>query len=274
MKKALLVVSFGTSHKETREKTIGAIEKIAGQTFPDREVRRAFTSGMIMKVLEKRDGIHVDNVQEAMERLKKDGFTDVLIQPTHIINGDEYDKMMGQIEPFIASFDTIFVGSPLLTDSDDYEKVCRAVMAEVPELDITKNNGTAEGQNQNKNFETALVLMGHGTGHFADAAYGALDYRFKALGYENVFVGTVEGYPEVEIVLEQVKKYNPKKVVLMPFMVVAGDHAVNDMAGDEDDSWKTVFSENGFEVSCILRGIGEFKGIQDIYIEHMNAGGQ
>ncbi len=261
MKKALLIVSFGTSHKETRDKTIGEIEKFISEAYPDRELRRAFTSGMIMKVLRNRDNISIDNVQEAMERLKQEGFEDILVQPTHIINGEEYDKMISQIEPYEENFKSVNIGTPLLTTSDDYEAVCKAIIDEVEELDVTKHKDV-----QN---EVALVLMGHGTGHFADAAYAALDYRFKALGYENVFVGTVEGYPEVELVVENVKKYNYKKVVLMPFMVVAGDHAVNDMAGDEEDSWKVIFTKAGFDVECILRGLGEFKGIQQIYLNHI-----
>nr|WP_315021072.1 sirohydrochlorin cobaltochelatase [uncultured Aminipila sp.] len=260
MKKALLIVSFGTSHKETRDKTIGEIERFISKAYPDRELRRAFTSGMIMKVLKKRDNIHIDNVSEAMERLVKDGFKDILVQPTHIINGEEYDKMIQQIGPFVTSFDTVFIGKALLSTSEDYDEVCKAIMSEVPELDVTKNEAV-------KN-ETALILMGHGTGHFADAAYAALDYRFKALGYDNVFVGTVEGYPDVDLVIEKIKKYASKKVVLMPFMVVAGDHAVNDMAGDDEDSWKVMFENAGFEVSCIIRGIGEFLGIQQIYLNH------
>ncbi|QIB68882.1 sirohydrochlorin cobaltochelatase [Aminipila butyrica] len=259
-KEALLVVSFGTSHQETREKTIGQIERVISKAYPNRELRRAFTSSIIMRVLKKRDQLHVDNVTEALERLAADGFTDVLIQPTHIINGDEYEKMMGQIEPFIEQFETIAVGRALLTSSEDYDLVCRAIMAEVPELDGTSGGQQAEN--------TALVLMGHGTGHFCDAAYAALDYRFKSLGYGNVFVGTVEGYPDVERVLELVRLYGPQQVVLMPFMVVAGDHAVNDMAGEEEDSWKIIFQQAGYDVSCILRGIGEFPGIQQLYLDH------
>lgn len=260
MKKALLIVSFGTSHKETRDKTIGEIERFISKAYPDRELRRAFTSGMIMNVLKKRDNLYIDNVSEAMERLVSEGFQDVLVQPTHIINGDEYDKMVEQIRPFITSFDTISVGKALLSSSEDYIEVCKAIMAEVPQLDLTNKKNSLN--------ETALILMGHGTGHFADAAYAALDYRFKALGYNNVFVGTVEGYPDVQLVIEKVKEYGPKKVVLMPFMIVAGDHAVNDMAGDDEDSWKVMFKDAGFEVSCILRGIGEFTGIQQIYLDH------
>ncbi|MBN7771902.1 sirohydrochlorin cobaltochelatase [Clostridium aminobutyricum] len=251
-KQAIVVVSFGTSHKDTREKTIQAIEQALAGKYPQRECRRAFTSGIIMKVLKERDQLVIDNVTEAMEHLLEDGFSDVIIQPTHIINGDEYDKMMAQIEPFRDKFEVLHVGAPLLTTSEDYTKTCEAIMKQFPSF---KEN-------------EALILMGHGTGHYTDAAYAALDYRFKALGYTNVFVGTVEGYPDFETMLEQVKQFEPERVILMPFMVVAGDHAMNDMAGEEEDSWKSIFEEAGFEVECLMKGIGEFKEIQQIYIEH------
>lgn len=251
-KQAMLAVSFGTSHKETREKTIEAIEQQLRENFPAYELRRAFTSGMIMNVLKKRDNIHIDNVREAMQKLQRDGFVSVVLQPTHIINGDEYDKMVEQAMEFKDVFHSISIGAPLLTESCDYHAVCEGVMAQFP--DLAKDE--------------ALVLMGHGTGHFADAAYAALDYRFKALGYDNVFVGTVEGYPELDDILPQVKKYAPKKVILMPLMVVAGDHATNDMAGEDEDTWKSVFEKEGYEVECVLKGLGEFKEIRDIYIRH------
>lgn len=256
MKKALLVVSFGTSHKETREKNIEAIEKHIAAEYPDRELRRAFTSGMIMRILKKRDDIHIDNVAEAMERLVDEGYRDVLLQPTHIIKGEEYEKLLTQLEPYRKQLESIVVGDALLTVSDDYEDLCHGIFEEA------KAYGA-------KDEDTALVLMGHGTGHFSDSAYAALDYRFKALGYENVFVGTVEGYPDVDTVIEQVNAYMPKKVVLMPLMVVAGDHAVNDMASDEDDSWKTLFKEAGYEVECVLKGLGEMEAIRDMYLEHL-----
>lgn len=252
-KQAILAVSFGTSHKETREKTIEAIEQQIRENFPIYEVRRAFTSGMIMNVLKKRDKIHIDNVDQAMSKLERDGFVNVILQPTHIINGDEYDKMVRQAEAYEGRFANISIGDPLLTESSDYEAVCRGIMKQFPELAA----------------DEALVLMGHGTGHFADAAYAAIDYRFKALGYDNVFVGTVEGYPELSDLLPQVKKFGPTKVVLMPFMVVAGDHAQNDMAGDEEDSWKSVFENEGYPVECILKGLGEFEEIRAIYINHI-----
>jgi len=249
----LLVVSFGTSHAETREKTIGEIEREIAAAYPDYEVRRAFTSGMILKVLEQRDGIRIDNVAEAMSRLVGDGFREVLVQPTHVIPGDEYDDMVSDVLMFEDRFDEIKIGTPLLYSTEDYRKVAGAIMEQLPDLSDRE----------------ALVLMGHGTGHPINAAYAALDYHFKDMGYPNVFVGTVEGYPEVHTVRKLVEAYGPEKIILMPLMVVAGDHAVNDMAGEEPDSWKSVFEEAGFQVECILQGLGEFQQIRDIYLEHI-----
>lgn len=254
-KKALLVVSFGTSHAETREKTIGTIEKNIAEAFPEYEVRRAFTSGMILKVLEKRDGIIIDNVAEAMNRLVSDGFHEVLVQPTHVIPGDEYDNMVTDIQMFADKYEKITIGTPLLYNTDDYRKVIQAVMEQFP--DLSKRE--------------ALVLMGHGTEHPINPVYAALDYQFKDMGYDNVFVGTVEAYPDVETVFRQVDAYHPDKIVLLPLMVVAGDHAVNDMAGEEEDSWRNIFEKAGYEVSCILKGLGEFQSIRDIYLEHIAA---
>jgi len=253
-KKAVLVVSFGTSHAETREKTIGEIERDIAATYPEYEVRRAFTSGMILNILEKRDGILIDNVAEAMNRLVGDGFREVLVQPTHVIPGEEYDDMVADVMMFRDRFDKLTVGNPLLYSTEDYRKVVRAVAEQFPGLSDRE----------------ALVLMGHGTGHPINAAYPALEYHFKEMGFHNVFVGTVEGYPEVETVLRQVKTYGPDKVIMLPLMVVAGDHAVNDMAGDEEDSWKNTFEDAGFEVKCVLKGLGEFKAIRDIYLEHVS----
>lgn len=252
-KKAILVVSFGTSYQETRDKTIGAIENDIAKAYPDWEIRRAFTSGMILRVLKKRDGLHIDNVTEAMERLVADGFENVLVQPTHIINGEEYDKMIAEIEPYFETFKKIKIGAPLLTSSQDYEEVIEAVMAQFPKL----------------KQDEALVLMGHGTTHHTDAVYAALDYRFKAMGYANVFVGTVEGYPDFDQVKKMIHAYHPNKVILMPFMVVAGDHAQNDMAGEEEDSWNILFEREGYDVECILKGLGEFQPIREQYCKHI-----
>ncbi|MGP1570279.1 MAG: sirohydrochlorin cobaltochelatase [Eubacteriales bacterium] len=260
MKKALLVVSFGTSHEDTMKKNIEAIENDIAAEFSDRKFARAFTSGMIMRKLKARDGIHIDNVHEAIEELVNDGYEDILVQSTHIMNGDEYDKMTEQIAPFVDKAD-IKVGEALLTTSDDYDSVVEALCTE----------GFSE---ELKEKETAIVLMGHGTGHFADAAYAALDYRFKVFGNKNVFVATVEGYPELDTIIPQIKELAPKKIVLMPFMVVAGDHAKNDMAGDEEDSWKSIFKRLGYEVKCVLKGIGELPSIRKIYVEHAKKSAQ
>lgn len=253
-KKALLVVSFGTSHAETREKTIGAIEESIAMAYPEYEVRRAFTSGMILKVLEKRDGIVIDNVAEAMNRLVSDGFHEVLVQPTHVISGEEYDNMVTDVRMFADKFEKITIGAPLLYHTEDYRRVIQAVMEQFPDFSERE----------------ALVLMGHGTEHPINPAYAALDYQFKDMGYDNVFVGTVEAYPDVDTVLKQVEAYQPDKIVLLPLMVVAGDHAVNDMAGEEADSWKTIFENAGYEVNCILKGLGEFQSIREIYLEHIS----
>lgn len=252
-KKAILVVSFGTSHAATREKTIGAIERNIAEAYPEYEVRRAFTSRMILKVLEKRDGIIIDSVVEAMNRLVSDGFREVLVQPTHVIPGDEYGGMMADVKMFAGQFERITIGKPLLYYTDDYGRVIRAIMEQFPEL----------------REREALVLMGHGTEHPADTAYAALDYHFKAMGYPNVFLGTVEGYPDIETVFKQVDSFYPDKVVLAPLMVVAGDHAVNDMAGEGEDSWKSLFEKAGYEVDCILKGLGEFQSIRNIYLQHI-----
>lgn len=253
MKKALLVVSFGTSYKETREKTIDIIERDLDQLAEGYDLRRAFTSFMIMKKLKNRDGIHIDNPKEALERLLSEGYEEVIVQPTHILNGEEYEKMHRLMEPYKNKFKSIKVGLPMLTSSNDYDLTVEAIMSEIGEL----------------KEDEALVLMGHGTGHFVDCAYAALDYRFKARGYKNVFVGTVEGFPEVEDMMPFVKESKANKVKLLPFMIVAGDHAINDMASDEEDSWKSIFLNEGFDVEIILKGLGEFKGIRDIFKKHV-----
>ena len=250
---ALLAVSFGTSYEETRKKTIEEIEKTLAQEFPQADLRRAFTSGMILRRLRERDGIHIDSVDEALKKIYEDGYQTLLVQPTHIINGDEFEKMISQLAPYREKFKNVYVGRPLLTSSKDYEDTVRIVM----------------GENKDLKNDEALVLMGHGTGHFADAAYAALDYRFKAMGHLNVFVGTVEGYPELDDIIPAIRRFSPSKIRLMPFMIVAGDHAINDMAGDDEDSWKNILTGEGFSTECALKGLGEMKGIRQIYAEHL-----
>lgn len=250
-KKAILVVSFGTSHLDTMEKTIAAIENEIQETFPEYQVYRAFTSGMILKKLQKTNGLVYQNVQGALEQMASDGIEQVIVQPTHIINGFEYDKMREEMSGFEDKFQSIRAGKPLLSTADDYKKAVHAVMEDA-ELEE----------------EEALVLMGHGTEHHANSAYPALEYTAHLLGYRQVIVGTVEGFPDLSDVITKLEIGNLKKALLMPFMVVAGDHAKNDMAGDED-SWKQKLEKAGYEVRTAVKGLGEIKGIRKIFIEHV-----
>lgn len=250
-KKAILTVSFGTSHLDTLEKTIGAIERRIAKAFPDYRVARAFTSQMIINKLKRTEDLAVDNVKEALGRLAQEGVERVIVQPTHIINGIENDRMMEDIMEYMDRFQKIKVGKPVLSSVDDYKKAIHAVMAEV---DVAEDE--------------MLVLMGHGTEHHANSAYPTLEYTFHELGYQQVLVGTVESFPELKNVMTKLRISGKKKVLLMPFMIVAGDHAKNDMAGEED-SWMSELKEEGYEVRAIIKGLGEMEGIQNLILEHI-----
>lgn len=251
--KAILVVSFGTSYQETRAKNIDKIEETIGEKYPDYQIYRAFTSKMIINKIKKCEGIHINTVKEAMIQMYEEGIKEVLVQPTHMINGIENDNMILDVNQYKEQFESIKIGSPLLTTSMDYEKLVDIIMEEYKELKP----------------EEALVLMGHGTSHYVNASYPALDYTFKVKGHANVFVGTVEGYPEIPTVLGLVESYGAKKVILAPLMIVAGDHATNDMAGDEEDSWKTIFEEAGYKVHCEVKGLGEYSKVREMFVEHL-----
>ena len=252
-KKAILAVSFGTSHNDTRKVTIDAIERDMQEAFPDYMLYRAWTSKMIIKKLKNRDNVHVFTVREAMEQMKKDGITDVLIQPTHVINGIENDLMKEDALAYRDDFHSITFGDPLLTSAEDNLAVIQAIADEFSDL----------AQDQ------VLVLMGHGTTHYANSIYAALDYTFKDKGYKNIFLGTVEAYPSMESLMRMVKEYNPSKVVLAPFMIVAGDHAKNDMAGDDPESWYSQFKAAGFQVEPVVKGLGEYPGIRSLLVDHL-----
>ncbi|MBS4967834.1 MAG: sirohydrochlorin cobaltochelatase [Lacrimispora saccharolytica] len=256
-KTALLAVSFGTSFHDTREKTIDQIENALAEAFPEAHLYRAWTSGMILKKIQKRDGIHIDNVKEAMERMIADGVTDLIVQPTHVINGIENDQMKEDVMAYASSLHSVSFGTPLLTTTEDNEETIRAVMKE-----------------WNLSQDEVLVFMGHGTTHYANTVYAALDYTFKDLGYKNVYMGTVEAYPSLESLLRQIHAYQPKKVHLAPFMIVAGDHASNDMSSEDPDSWKSQFEAEGFTVECHMKGLGEYRGIRDIFIRHAKEAAQ
>lgn len=251
-KKAVLVVSFGTSHPDTREKTIDKIENLIADHLTDCRMYRAWTSGMIIEKLRKRDGYEVDTVEESMKRMISDGVTQVIVQPTHIVNGVENDRMKRDVLLYTDQFERIRFGTPLLTEDMDSEQVIAGVMREFPQLDS----------------ETALIFMGHGTTHYANAIYAALDYKFKDMGYSNVFVGTVEAYPSMETLKKMVNEGGYRRVILTPFMIVAGEHAKHDMASDEEDSWKCQFEREGLEVSCVVKGLGEYEAVRQLFLEH------
>ena len=255
VKPVILVVSFGTSYTDNLDLSIGAVENDIAAAFPEYEVRRAFTAQTVIDILGE-GNMEIDNVTEAMERLVADGVKKVVIQPTHVMNGAEYDDVMAEIAPYADKFEVMAVGKALLTSHEDYEAVIEALLAD------NENAGSAD---------TALVYMGHGTHHFANATYSQLEAMMHAEGYENAFVGTVEGFPTLEVVQSQVAAYGAKKIVLMPLMIVAGDHANNDMAGDEEDAWKVILTNAGYEVECVLEGLGQNADIRAIIVEHIKA---
>ena len=252
--KAILVVSFGTSFPDTRKRTIDVIEREIADAYPEYRIYRAWTSKMIMKKLLRTENMKVFSVREAMESMIDDGIAEVIVQPTHVINGIENDLMKEDALAYAENFENIRFGAPLLTSDQDNDEVTKAVAEEFSDLPE----------------RSALVLMGHGTTHYANAIYAALDYRFKDNGYGNIFLGTVEAYPSLDSLLRQVKALAPEAVVLAPFMIVAGDHATNDMAGDNPDSWRRKFEEAGFIVSCVMKGLGEYSAIRRILLRHVS----
>lgn len=254
-RRAILVVSFGTSYEETRKVTIDAIEQEIGDAHPDYKIYRAWTSKMILKKLKKRDNIHYDTVTEAFQRMREDGITDVVVQPTHVINGIENDLMTQEALAFRNDFHSILFGDPLLTTMEDNDYMIEAIREEFPDL--------ADDE--------VLVLMGHGTTHYSNAIYAALDYTFKDRGYPNIFLGTVEAYPSMESLLHMIREFQPRRVVLAPFMIVAGDHAQNDMAGDDPESWRCQLEAAGFPVTCVLKGLGEYKSVRKLFLQHVDA---
>lgn len=249
----ILVVSFGTSFNDSRRLTIGAIEEAIDNQFSDYEIRRSFTSDIIINHVQKRDNILIDNVDAALQRACDNNVKNLVIQPTHLMNGYEYEELVDQVAQYADAFEHVSFGEPLLTSDDDFKKVEQAIVNWTSEYD---------------DGETAICFMGHGTEADSNAVYSKMQDLLTADGYENYFIGTVEAEPSLDTILEAVQAGNYKRVVLEPLMVVCGDHANNDMAGDEEDSWKSVFENAGYEVTCLLRGLGENEEIRQIYAEH------
>lgn len=255
-KDELMVVSFGTSYNDSRRQTIGAIEQALEDAFPAWSVRRGFTSQIIIDHVKSRDKEVIDNVDEAIKRASKNGVKRLVVQPTHLMNGYEYADLEKELAKNSDAFEKVVLGKPLLTSDEDFTKVAQAII-----------DFTAEYDDGN----TAIVFMGHGTEADSNKVYSTMQAELTKLGKEHYYVGTVEASPSVDDVLAEVKKGNYKRVVLEPLMIVAGDHANNDMAGDEKDSWKSKFSAEGYEVKCILSGLGELKPIQNLFAEHAQA---
>ena len=255
--KEILVVSFGTSYSNSRHVTIGAIEDAIREAYPDYQVRRAFTAQTIIDKLKKEENIEIDNVKQALDRAVANGVKTLIVQPTHLMNGLEYNDLKKELDKYKDKFDKIALGKPLLTSDEDYKQVIAAITNDTKEY--------LDG-------ETAICFMGHGTEADSNKVYATMQEKLKAAGYNDYFVGTVEATPTVDDVIAQVKESGKyKRVILQPLMVVAGDHANNDMAGDGEDSWVSKFKAAGFEVKPVLRGLGQIYDIQKIYLEHVKA---
>ena len=274
----ILVVSFGTSFNNSRAEDIGGVEKALQAAYPDWSVRRAFTAQIIINHVQARDDEKIDNMDQALERAVDNGVKNLVVQPTHLMHGAEYDELTEAVENYKDKFESVKIAEPLLGEvgadetaiNEDKAAVAEAITAEAVKtagfdsLDAAKEEGTA------------FVFMGHGTSHTAKISYSQMQAQMEQLGYENVFIGTVEGEPEdtaCEAVIEKLKDAGYKKVILRPLMVVAGDHANNDMAGDDDDSWKSQFEASGVfdSIDTQIAGLGEIDAIQQFYVAHTQA---
>lgn len=252
----LLVVSFGTSFNDNRQATIGAIETAMEEAFPDYSVRRGFTSQIIIDHVLSRDDVKIDNVTEALDRAVDNGVKTLVVQPTHLMDGFEYNDLSNELAEYADAFEKVVLGAPLLTSDEDFQAVADAIVEATAEYD--------DGQ-------TAICFMGHGTEAESNGVYEKMQEVLTAGGHENYYVGTVEAEPSLDDVIAAVGEKEYTKVVLEPLMVVAGDHANNDMAGDEEGTWKKAFEDAGYEVECLLRGLGELEPIQDLYVAHAQA---
>ena len=271
----ILVVSFGTSFNDSRVADIKGIEDALQEAFPDWSVRRAFTAQIIINHVQARDGEYIDNMDQALDRAVANGVKNLIIQPTHLMHGAEYDELMEAVEAYQGQFETVKVAEPLLGEVGTDATVInadKAVVAEAITTEAVKDAGY-DSLDAAKEDGVAFVFMGHGTSHTAKVSYSQMQTQMGELGYDNVFIGTVEGEPEetaCEAVIDAVAQAGYKKVILRPLMVVAGDHANNDMAGDDEDSWKRIFTASGkFDsVDTQITGLGSIDAIQQLYVAH------
>ena len=274
----ILVVSFGTSFNDSRAEDIGGVEKALQAAYPDWSVRRAFTAQIIINHVQVRDGEKIDNVDQALQRAVDNGVKNLVVQPTHLMHGAEYDELTAALEGYKDKFESVKIAEPLLGEVGADATVInadKAAVAEAITAEAVKDAGF-DSLDAVKEDGTAFVFMGHGTSHTAKVSYSQMQTQMEQLGYDNVFIGTVEGEPEdtsCEAVIEKLKEAGYKKVILRPLMVVAGDHANNDMAGDDDDSWKSQFEASGAfdSIDTQIAGLGEIQAIQQLYVAHTQA---
>jgi sirohydrochlorin cobaltochelatase len=255
--KVILVVSFGTTYEETRKLTIESIEKKIAERFPDYEVRRAFTSHMIIKKLRERYNYIVNTPEEALERIREEGYQEVIVQSLHIMPGEEYDYVSKVVENYKNVFQKISLGRPILYFKGDGEELVDdySIAVEALKSQMPKNE--------------AVVFMGHGTPHPSNASYACLQMVFRDYGINNVYIGTVEGYPTINNIIKTLKREEVREVTLMPLMIVAGDHCNHDMASEEEDSWKSLLVDEGIKVNLYMHGIGENEKIKNIFVKHI-----
>lgn len=250
-KKALAVISFGTTYPRARQ-AIAQIEDRLRQALPDYDFFRAFTSGMVIRKIEREEGVRIPNPAELMEQLAAAGYEEVLCQSLHVMPGMEYEKMCMQLLLYRERFRVLSTGKPMLFHAEDYAEICRRLLREIPAL--------ADDE--------AYVYMGHGTEHFANATYSQVENMFRSMGAERVYVGTVEGFPGLDYIRGRLKWHGVRRVTLAPFMIVAGDHAQNDLAGEQEDSWKSILQADGYEVATDLRGLGELDAVGELFCAH------
>lgn len=251
-KKGLLAVSFGTSVKKTRRQTLEAVEHALETAFPDRTLYRAWTSGMLRRKLQKTEGVQILSVEDALHEMASDGITDVLVQPTHLLEGEEFEKTRETVRSFSDRFDTLAIGDPLLSNEKDLIALAK-IMEEI--------YGALSSDH-------LLALLGHGSSHMAFPAYELLERQFRTDGYDRFRIGTVEFSPGIAPVLETIRKTKPTCVHLAPLLLVAGDHVIRDMCGDEPDSWKSRIEREGVKAVCHLKGLGEYEAVQQMYVQH------
>ena len=244
MKKAILVTSFGTSHRDTREKCLDSIQREVAEKYGSENVERAYTSGIIRRIIEKNEGIHIFDQKEGLKVLKDKGFEEIITMSLHILDGIEYSKLDDKFGK---------ISKQLLADDEDFKKIVE-----------NKEFNDLEGND-------AIVFMGHGTESEADYAYQKLQDEYLKAGKNNIFIATVEGKVTIEDIIEKMKEKDFKRILLKPLMIVAGDHAKNDMSSDDEDSWKTILKNEGYEVTAVLKGMGEYEFIRKMFMDKLEA---